>query len=130
MAAATLTGIVNILSGTAGARLALDGLAMIVELERDPDHFIALISQQSRCNNRRIHAAGHGHHNAAVGRVSVNIQVIIHGRNIVGQIQTARLKSDSRVHWGDPVALRRRAGFSPGCWRRAKSFHLALAKRR
>jgi hypothetical protein len=54
-----LARIMNILSGAARS-FAMNGFAMVVKLERNAHHIIA-ITLEHGCNNRRIHPAGHGH---------------------------------------------------------------------
>src|SRR5580700_9500535 len=67
----------DVAAGTAGA-LAMGRGAVIVELERDPDHVIAGFRQQRR-GDRGIHAARHGDDNARVGRPALDIETVVHG---------------------------------------------------
>src|SRR5690554_4393978 len=64
--------IVNILPGATGA-LAMGGLTMIVELQRDADDVITLLGQQAR-HDRGIHATRHRDNNARVLRALGNIK--------------------------------------------------------
>ena len=61
-----VAGVVNVAPGTAGT-LAMGGRAMIVELQRDAEHVIALALQQ-RGHDGGIDAARHGDDNARLAR--------------------------------------------------------------
>src|SRR5688500_3175040 len=67
-------GILNVLSGAAGA-LAANRLAMIVELEGDADHVIALTLQES-CDHGGIDPSGHGDHHPGVGRTPRQMKAV------------------------------------------------------
>ena len=61
-----IAGVVDVVAGAAGA-LAVGRGAMIVELQRDADHVVALGLQQ-RSRHRGVDAAGHGDHDPGVLR--------------------------------------------------------------
>ena len=73
-----VAGVVDVAAGAAGA-LAVGSRAMIVKLQRDPDHVIALGLQQGS-RHRRVDAAGHGDHDPCVLRTAFEIQTVWHGR--------------------------------------------------
>ncbi len=75
------TGIVDVLSGAAGA-LAMSGFAMIVKLQRDPDHVVAFRLQQRR-RRRRVDAAGHGDNDAGVLRAAFKVEAVEHGSGLI-----------------------------------------------
>jgi hypothetical protein len=58
-------GVLNVLAGTAGA-LAANRLAVVVELERNADHVVALALQQG-CDHGGVDPSGHGDHHPRVG---------------------------------------------------------------
>src|SRR6185437_11645878 len=63
-----LAGILDVLAGAAGTRLA-DRDAMVVKLQGDADHVVTLPGQQRR-RDRRIDAARHrDHHTGVAGRL-------------------------------------------------------------
>ena len=66
----------QILAGATGP-LAPDGLPVVVKLECDADHLVALFGQHRRCD-RRIDAPGHGHHHPSHSRRLVETQPV-HG---------------------------------------------------
>ena len=69
--------IVNVLARTACA-FAVDRGAMVVKLQRHPDHVIALGLEQGG-RHRRVDAAGHGNDDAGVLRPAVEIEAVGHG---------------------------------------------------
>ena len=73
-----VAGVVDVAAGAAGA-LAMGGRAMVVKLQRDPDHVIALGLQQGS-RHRGIDAAGHGDHDPRVLRATFEIQIVSHAR--------------------------------------------------
>ena len=68
--------VVDVLAGAAGA-LAMGGSAVVVELERDADHVVALGLEQRR-GDRGIHASRHGDDDAGVLRASFDIEAVAH----------------------------------------------------
>jgi hypothetical protein len=73
---ADATRIVDILAGAAGAG-AVDGSAMVVELQRNTENVIALALEKAS-HNGAVDAAGHGDDNACIFRLLVKIQCV-HG---------------------------------------------------
>ena len=73
---ADLAGVVDILPGAARALL-LQGHAVIVELQRDADHLIALLMQQRR-GDGAVHPARHGDDHAGILRPLIDPERI-HG---------------------------------------------------
>jgi hypothetical protein len=73
-----IAGVVDIAAGATGA-LAMGGRAMVVKLQRDPDHVVALGLQQGS-GHRGIDAAGHGDHDPRVLRAAFEIQTVSHAR--------------------------------------------------
>ena len=69
--------VVDVLARAAGA-LAVGRCAVIVKLQRHPDHVVALRLEQ-RGGHRRIDAAGHGDDDAGVLRPAVEIEAVGHG---------------------------------------------------
>ena len=67
-------GVLNILAGAAGA-LAADRLAVVVELERDADHVIALTLQEGR-DHGGVDPSGHGDHHPGVGRTPRQMKAV------------------------------------------------------
>src|SRR5450759_3299112 len=68
--------IIDVLPGAAGA-LAVGGGAVVVELQRDADHVIALGLEQ-RGGHRGIDAAGHGDDDTGVLRAAIEIEAVWH----------------------------------------------------
>jgi hypothetical protein len=68
--------VVDILAGAAGAG-AMHGSAMIVELQRDAEHVIALAFQQAG-HDGGINAAGHGNDDTCVFGLTIKIETV-HG---------------------------------------------------
>ena len=79
--------VVDVAAGAAGA-LAMGGRAMVVKLQRDPDHVIALGLQQGS-RHRGVDAAGHGDHDPRVLRTAFEIQTVSHARGHRLQSQAA-----------------------------------------
>ena len=77
-----VAGVVNVTAGAAGA-LAMSRRAMVVKLQRDSDHVIALGLEQ-RSRHRRIDAAGHGDHDAGVLGTAFEIETALHGSDRIG----------------------------------------------
>ena len=78
-----LAGVLDVLAGAAGARLA-DRDAVIVELQGDADDVVALLLQE-RGRHRRIDAARHRDHHAGVAGRLVDIEGIAgHGGAYIG----------------------------------------------
>src|SRR6185503_1033959 len=73
-----VAGVVDVAAGAAGA-LAMGGRAMVVKLQRDPDHVVAFGLQQGS-RHRGIDAAGHGDNDPRVLRTAFEIQTISHAR--------------------------------------------------
>src|SRR6185503_15898938 len=73
-----IAGVVDVAAGAAGA-LAMGGRAMVVKLQRDPDHVVAFGLQQGS-RHRGIDAAGHGDNDPRVLRTAFEIQTISHAR--------------------------------------------------
>ena len=69
--------VVDVLAGAAGA-LAMGGGAVVVKLQGDADHVIALGLEQ-RGGHRGIDAAGHGDDDTGVLRAAVEIEGVSHG---------------------------------------------------
>ena len=76
-----LARIVDVLAGAARA-LAADGHAVVVELEGDPDHVVALLTQQGG-GDGGVDTAGHGDNDARVRRPLCNTERV-HGRKFWG----------------------------------------------
>ena len=70
------SGVVNVLAGAAGA-LAMDGGAMIVELQGNADDVVAFVLQQ-RGGHRGIDASRHGDNHAGILRPALDIQTVQH----------------------------------------------------
>ena len=71
-------GIVNVLAGAARAR-ALRGLALIVELERDPDHLRA--GARGECGrDRTVDAARHGDDDPGAACRAAKLKINLHRR--------------------------------------------------
>ncbi|MEY9150961.1 hypothetical protein ABIF00_008945 [Bradyrhizobium elkanii] len=68
--------VVDVAAGAAGA-LAMGRSAVVVKLQRDPDHVIALRLQQ-RSRHRRVDAAGHGNDDPCIFRAAFEIQTVEH----------------------------------------------------
>ena len=73
-----VAGIVDVAAGAARA-LAVGGRAMVVKLQRDPDHVIAFGLQQGS-RHRGVDATGHGDHDPRVLRTAFEIQTVSHAR--------------------------------------------------
>ena len=58
--------------------LAMDRGAMVVKLQRHPNHVIALRLEQGG-RHRRVDAAGHGNDDAGIFRPAVEIEAVGHG---------------------------------------------------
>jgi hypothetical protein len=71
-------GVVNVLAGAAGAR-ALDRLAMIVELEGDPDHLGAGAGGE-RGHDRAVDPARHGDDDPGLVRRPAELEIRVHER--------------------------------------------------
>jgi hypothetical protein len=68
--------IANVLPCAAAAH-PTDSLAMIIQLERDPDRFCSR-ARRKGCNHRRIDSAGHGDNDPARLRRAVELEKIEH----------------------------------------------------
>src|SRR5450759_2771563 len=68
--------IIDVLPGAAGA-LAVAGGAVVIELQRDADHIIAL-GLEERGGHRGIDAAGHGDDDTGVLRAAIEIEAVWH----------------------------------------------------
>ena len=87
-----VAGVVDVAAGAAGA-LAMGGRAMVVKLQRDPDHVVAFGLQQ-RSRHRRVDAAGHGDHDSGILRTAFEIETVEHGSDQVG---VARRQGRGRI---------------------------------
>ena len=81
MALGDRAGVVDVLAGAAGA-LAMGRRAMVVELQRDADHVVALRLEQRR-GHRGIDAAGHGDDDTGVLRTAFEIETVGHGASVI-----------------------------------------------
>ncbi len=76
-------GVVDVLAGAAGA-LAVDGLAMIVELQGHPDDVVALLGHQPG-DDRRVDAARHGDDHAGFRRRLGDVEAVQHQGKVLVQ---------------------------------------------
>jgi hypothetical protein len=83
--------VVDVLSRTTGA-FAMRRAAVVVKLQRHPDHVVAFGLEQGR-RHRRIDTAGHGDDDAGVGRAAVKIEAVAHGWFLL-QVATARAQCE------------------------------------
>ena len=67
-------GVLNVLAGAAGA-LAANRLAMVVELERDADHVIALTLEEGS-DHGGVDASGHGDDHPGVSRTPRQMKAV------------------------------------------------------
>ena len=77
-------GVVDVLAGAAGAR-APHRLAMIVELERDADHFGAG-ARGERGRDRAVDAAGHGDDDSGLARGAAELEIDLHWKRSVSAL--------------------------------------------
>ena len=69
--------VIDILACATGA-LAMDRSAVVVQLQRHPDHVVTFRLEQ-RSRHRRVDTAGHGDDDAGVFRPTVEIEAVAHG---------------------------------------------------
>ena len=76
-------GVVDVAAGAAGPGPP-DRLAMVVELEGDPDH-LGAGARGEGCDDRAVDPAGHGDDDARLGGRPVELEIGDHGGRYIGR---------------------------------------------